>query len=133
MKSPQFLIVVAAALGSKPAFAQANSFEGTWINHKGTIEVRAAPCETSMCGWIVKATPNAVEVARRRGTPTLVGLQVLRDYRLKADGTWKGTVFIPAKQKSFSSTRKLLDPDTLKISGCLISGLVCRSQTWRRV
>jgi uncharacterized protein (DUF2147 family) len=34
--------------------------------------------------------------------------------------------------RSFRSTLTEIDPNDLRISGCLLGNLLCRSQTWHR-
>ena len=133
MKCLRLVTFLSFAQWSGIVSAQPPSFEGNWINRKGTIQVKAEPCHIFMCGWIVKAAPAALETARRRGADELIGVQVLKDYRQISENTWKGTVFVPDRQASVSSTLKLIDANTLKITGCLIPGLFCKSQIWRRV
>jgi uncharacterized protein (DUF2147 family) len=115
------------AAGSVPA-----DMTGTWVNPRGTVSVRTGRCGDRLCGWIVWLSRAAAADARDGGVGNPLGTEVLRDYRSDGDGHWRGIVFVPDMGRSFSSRLELVGPGALKISGCLVAGLICRSQTWRR-
>jgi uncharacterized protein (DUF2147 family) len=106
---------------------------GLWQNPKATLRVRTAPCGDALCGAIAAATPTAEADARDAGIDHLIGIELLRDYRRIGPDRWAGTVYVPDMGHSFSSRIERLSPDTLKISGCLIGGFLCKSQIWKRV
>jgi uncharacterized protein (DUF2147 family) len=112
--------------------AATTSIEGIWINPRGTVAVRTAQCGARLCGHIVWASPEAAADARDGGVQRLVGTELLQDYRAIGPGRWSGRVFVPDMGRSFSSTLQQLGPDSLKIQGCVIGGLLCKSQTWHR-
>jgi uncharacterized protein (DUF2147 family) len=105
---------------------------GTWRNPSGTIDVRTAPCGDKLCGEIVRAAPKAVADARKKGVDELVGVQLLQDYRPSGD-RWAGRVYVPDMGRTFSSRIEQLDGNRLKISGCLIGAMLCKSQVWTRL
>jgi uncharacterized protein (DUF2147 family) len=106
---------------------------GLWQNPKGTLWVRTAQCGDALCGAIAAATPTAEADARDAGIDRLIGIELLKDYRSIGPDRWAGTVYVPDMGHSFSSRIERLSPDTLKISGCLIGGYLCKSQIWKRV
>ena len=106
---------------------------GLWQNPKATLRVRTAPCGDALCGAIAAATPTAEADAREAGIDRLIGIELLKDYRSIGRDRWAGTVYVPDMGHSFSSRIERLSSDTLKISGCLIGGFLCKSQIWKRV
>lgn len=106
---------------------------GTWANPKHTLAVKTAPCGADLCGAIVAATPTALQDARDAGVTQLIGTELLREYRKTGSDRWSGTVFIPDMGRSFSSHIVQLSPNTLRISGCLFGGFLCKSQDWTRL
>jgi uncharacterized protein (DUF2147 family) len=48
------------------------------------------------------------------------------------DGTYVGSITNPADGKTYSGKGRL-HGDSFTMSGCLLGGLVCRSQTWVRL
>lgn len=129
------LAAVAGLSAALPATAQDAPFTyGVWRNPKNSVHVEIKPCGGGRaCGNVVWATPEAQADARKGGTPNLIGLQLLRDFQLQKNGSWKGRVFVPDLNMTFSGTADFPDATTMKAKGCLIGGFLCKSQTWRRV
>lgn len=130
-------LAAAAAFGLSPApaigpVAAPDPAVGWWINPRHTLEVRTAPCGDRLCGTVVRATPEAMNDARNSGVPRLIGTQLLQEYRPTGRGQWSGRVYVPDMGRSFSSVIDVERNGGLKISGCLVGHLFCRSQTWTR-
>ena len=131
-----FLITAlpAQAASAAPAGSTApDPVFGTWTNPKRTIAVRTAPCGSELCGVIVAATTEAQNDAREAGVARLVGTELLRDYRKTGTNSWPGTVFVPDLRRSFSSHIVQRSAGVLRISGCILGGLLCKSQDWIRL
>ncbi|WP_423140654.1 DUF2147 domain-containing protein [Parablastomonas sp. CN1-191] len=134
----RFPLCLAAALAlaatGQPAYASPPpGIDGMiWINPFNSVKVRTEQCGESLCGRVVWATPGAEEEAREGGTARLVGTELLQDYRPSGPGRWSGHVFVPDMGHRFSSTLELQGGGKLKVSGCILAGLVCKSQIWRR-
>lgn len=105
---------------------------GVWLDHHKAVKVATQACGKALCGKIVWATPQAREEAREAGTDPLIGLEVLSNYHRTGSGTWEGRVFIPDMKRKFYSRIEQEGPDKLKISGCILGGLLCKSQYWTR-
>ena len=136
MKS--FLVLTAAAgLAASLAIVSPASAEdafnyGVWRNPKNTVHVEIKPCGGGRaCGNVIWANADAQADARKGGTPNLIGLQLLRDFQLQKNGSWKGKVFVPDLNMTLGGTADFPDATTMKARGCLL--MFCKSQTWRRV
>jgi len=126
------LAVAAQAVIAAPA-AQAENIHGTWENPTGDVRVVTQPCGTELCGKVSWASDLAKKDASDGGTPQLVGTSLLRNYRETKPGHWRGNVFVPDLGETYYSTIKQLDAQRIKISGCILGGLLCKSQIWRRM
>ena len=139
MRSTKAVLVVLAALAglstAPPAFAQSGVFTyGVWRNPKNSVHVEIKPCgDGKACGNVVWANEDAKADARKGGTPNLIGLQLLRDFQLQKNGSWRGKVFVPDLDMTLSGTADFPDATTMKAKGCLVGKFLCKSQTWRRV
>lgn len=134
MKSRIVLAFAAfASLAAQPALAQGPGVEGVWANPKGTVQVRTGSCGDKLCGWIVWASAKAQDDARKAGAQPLIGTALLRGYRADGSAQWAGQVYVPDRKAEYVSTIKLVDAQTLRISGCILGGLICKSQIWHRV
>ena len=139
MRSTKAVLVVLAALAglstAPPALAQSGVFTyGVWRNPKNSVHVEIKPCgDGKACGNVVWANEDAKADARKGGTPNLIGLQLLRDFQLQKNGSWRGKVFVPDLDMTLSGTAEFPDATTMKAKGCLVGKFLCKSQTWRRV
>jgi uncharacterized protein (DUF2147 family) len=125
-----FLTLFALIAFAVPAASAETSAVGVWLRENGASQVRIAPCGDALCGKVVWASPRGQrEVAKT--TPRVVGTTVLTDVRPTAKG-WSGRLFIPDDNIHVSASLQLLDDRTLKLTGCALFGLICRSQIWTR-
>ena len=138
MTMTRWALVLAGLTGA--TVAQANvparppAVIGRWANPRNTLAVQTGRCaDGTLCGRIVWASPRARAEARNAGLPDLVGTQLLRGYHRNRAGIWVGRVFVPDMRRTFSSRIRQETPATLTISGCVVAGLLCKSQVWHRV
>lgn len=128
-------LLAAIALLGLSATAQAEAPPtpiGLWQNPRGTILVRTRACGQLLCGNIVWAAPAAIADAREAGVTSLVGTELLVDYRPKSAGHWTGQVYVPDQGRRFYSTIDQTSANSLRISGCILGGLICKHQDWTR-
>ena len=125
--------VALAAVAAQTASAQGPGVEGVWSNPKGSVQVRTGTCGDKLCGVVVYASQKAQADAKKAGAAPLIGTTLLRGYRANGAAQWAGEVYVPDRQASYYSTIQLVDAQTLKVSGCILGGLICKSQMWHRV
>lgn len=106
---------------------------GLWINPTHSVEVTTVPCGVALCGRISWANSLAIADARDGGVMQLTGTEILEDYHRTGPATWQGRVLVPDMGRSFHSTLTLVDAERLKVSGCVLGGLFCKSQIWIHV
>jgi uncharacterized protein (DUF2147 family) len=106
---------------------------GVWRNHKDTVHVDIRPCGQAACGYVVWANAKAQADAKKGGTDNLIGLQLLRNLEPQQGGVWKGRVFVPDLNATFTGTAIPVDGSTLKARGCLFANVLCKEQIWTRV
>ncbi len=128
------LLAAALVLAPMPALAAVQApIDGLWLNPKGSVAVRTGPCGAKLCGWVAWANAKATKDAIDSGVTRLIGTALLENYTLSGTDLWQGTVFVPDMGHRFSSTIARVNPDTLRIKGCLIGGFFCKSQIWHRI
>jgi uncharacterized protein (DUF2147 family) len=133
--------LLAVALSSAPALAvtaPARPPEGVWIGPHNNVAVRTGPCgdrpwDDRLCGWVVWADGEAQSDARDGGVARLVGTALLEDYRADGPNHWRGTVFVPDMGRRFASQIDQLSPGRMRVRGCILGGLLCKSQNWTRI
>lgn len=121
----------AQAQGPAPAAAPTGAI-GTWVNPHGTVKVATGNCAGKLCGWVVWASAEAQADAQENGVTRLVGTELLQSYHATGTGQWQGQVYVPDMGHRYYSTIAQIDRNNLKISGCILGGLICKSQVWQR-
>ncbi|HWK37199.1 DUF2147 domain-containing protein [Sphingomonas sp.] len=134
---PHLVIAVAAlaTLAAAPGGAQSTigPVQGEWRNGRNTVHIRTYPCGDQVCGVVSWADATAEADARRGGTQQLRGTQIFREFRPVGDGSYKGRVFVPDLNSTFSGRLTVTPDGKLLGKGCLIGGLFCKTTTWLRV
>ncbi len=125
---------VGLALLPLPAHAQAADPSGTWLTQSGDTRVRIARCGVAYCGTIVSSTHKTDEnnpdpKLRNR---SIIGVQMISDIKPSGDG-YSGQLYNPQDGKTYVGKLKVTAPNTLLLSGCILGGLICKSQSWSRV
>lgn len=130
--------VLGAALAASlmtATMAAAASPDGKWLTESGKTQVQIAPCGGNLCGTIIwqktpmkdKKNPDAAKRNR-----DLVGTRMLYGLAPNGDNAWKGKLYNFENGKTYTGKMELTDANTLKLSGCIMGGVICKSQTWRR-
>lgn len=127
-----YLLVLAAAL-TQPAELTDASLEGRWRNPNGSVIISITICSESLCGRVEWASDKAVADARNGGTDPLVGAELLSDILPRGDGRWNARLFVPDLNKRSKAELRLSGGDQLKVRGCLVGRVICKSQVWTRV
>ena len=125
-----FLVVGQSALAQPPT---ADAF-GVWRNPKDNVRVEIRPCGPAACGTVIWASAKAQAKARAAGTDSLVGTQVLKNLELdERRGVWRGKVFVPELNRNFTGVAEPMDGGRLRAKGCVVGGLLCKSQVWTKI
>lgn len=124
-----WLIALAAALSAASA---GDGLTGLWENSNNTVVANVTICGPALCGRIVRASGSAEDDARAAGAPGMVGTQVLRNFQASGENRWRGRVFVPARNRSFSAVITRIDPRRIRIGACILGGLLCQSEDWHR-
>lgn len=106
---------------------------GYWANGSGSVIVSMQPCaDEGWCGKVQWASEEAQADAARHGTATLVGIELLHGFVPVEAGRWKGRLFIPDLNKRARAELQRIDDNRLRVRGCTVGGLICKSQIWTR-
>jgi uncharacterized protein (DUF2147 family) len=106
---------------------------GIWRNPKDSVHVEVKPCGEGACGVVIWANEKAQADSKRGGTDNLIGLTLFRNFIEVKDGIWKGKVFVPDLNGTFSGTAEVLNPRSIRAKGCAFAGMGCKSQVWVRI
>ena len=122
-------LAAALALAATAALA-ADPIEGVWQTQpdEGALAlVRIAPCGAAFCGTIVKTFKGQQEYR----SPN-IGKQIVIGMTPSGEGAYAGKVLRPADNKTYNGKAQV-SGGSMKLSGCVAGGLICKSQTWTRL
>jgi uncharacterized protein (DUF2147 family) len=141
-------MISAASLAAGPAIGAGASDSignpiGTWQTQGRLAQVLIAKCGQDLCGTIVALKDGIDPATGRPQTDTenedptkrnrpVIGLQVVIAMKPTGANTWSGQLYSPEDGKTVSGNLVLKDANTLSVQGCLLGGLLCRSETWTR-
>ncbi|ATC24644.1 DUF2147 domain-containing protein [Caulobacter vibrioides] len=127
------LSVAGSALAADAGPARPDDLFGVWRNPKGSVHIEIKPCGPGTCGYVVWANAEAQADVKKGSNQGLVGMQLLRDFSVSGANEWKGKVFVPDLNMTFSGQVRLLNRASLRAKGCLLPNFLCKSQVWTRV
>lgn len=105
---------------SMTAAANAASATGTWLRSNGA-HVLAFSCGGGL-GLKVTKSPE----------PQKVGKTIMCGAKQTAPNKWKGTVLNLDDNQKYSGF-VTLSGNSLTLSGCVLGGIICKNDTWRRI
>ncbi len=117
------LVAVAITLSlvtGKQAFA--GSANGTWLRPSTGGHIKVFNCGGGLGMKVVKSK-----------TKKKVGKVIMCGAKKTAKNKWKGSLLNLDDGKRYSGFLTLTGPRSLKLQGCVLGGLVCKSDTWRRI
>ena len=115
------------------AFMAADApIEGRWKNPSGSVVVAIGSCGDAYCGTVASASDQAKADARRGGTASLIGTQLMTGFKAAGPGKWRGGLFIPDINHRSKAELRLIGASQLKVTGCMVGRMICKSQLWTR-
>lgn len=111
----------------------ADPVQGTWKtlpDDNGNFGyVVITPCGEKLCGTLTESFDST---GKPMNSPN-IGKKIVWDMLDRGKGHYdSGKIWAPDRDKTYSSTMSLKG-DTLSVAGCILAGLICRSQNWTRV
>ncbi len=131
-------LLVAGLAGAQAATVP----EGVWSLPKGKATVRITSCGDGVCATLVglgkpldkqgrpkvdKRNPDRA----KRDRP-VIGLSLLQGMAPSGEG-WAGTFYNPDDGKTYAGSLAPAGDGTLKLKGCVLGGLLCKTQVLTRV
>jgi uncharacterized protein (DUF2147 family) len=129
------------ALASVPAYAA--DPRGKWFTDGQESQVLISECPSGLCGTIVALKePNDPKTGKpytdehnpdpsKRGR-SLVGIQIVLGMKPAGSDKWSGEVYNVSDGKTYRGYITMTGDSIMKLQGCVMGGLICKSQTWTR-
>jgi uncharacterized protein (DUF2147 family) len=112
---PMALVLMATNCG-------AEEIVGTWQSDEGTMRVKFESCGQATCGDVVWVKPGG-------DTKATFGQRLFSDMRPDGESSWRGKANYNGS--IYVSTMSLRG-SVLTTTGCVMAGLLCKSDTWRK-
>lgn len=117
---------------------------GTWYTADNDSQVRIVNCNGALCGSIVwLKVPNDPATGRpktdknnpdpSKQSKPLLGVQIVLG--MKPGSTpdqWNGDVYNSQDGKTYSGSFTMVGANAAELKGCVLGGLICKTQTWTR-
>ncbi len=116
---------------------------GIWLRATGSSKIQIYKCGNSYCGKVVwlrepidpatgkPKTDNKNPDASRHNRP-LIGTRVILNMQPDGENKWRGRVYVADEGKIYNGTMELTNPNTLKLAGCVLGGLICKKTRMTR-
>ena len=119
------VLAIAITAFCLPFAATAADLAGSWQRSTGNSRIRFEPCEGGLCGKIAWIKPGVKSRAH-------VGQAVFNKLTRAGETLWTGEAFNPEDGRTYKGSVSV-DGRTLVTKGCVLGGLICKSETWKRV
>ncbi len=130
-------------LAALPITARAADALGTWYTADKDSQVRITNCGGALCGTLVwLKVPNDPATGRpktdknnanaSKQSHPLIGTPIVLGMKPSGQNVWSGDVYNAQDGKTYSGSFTLTSATTAELKGCVLGGLICKSQTWTR-
>lgn len=133
------MIIGALAAISCAGAAAASPIAGVWRTPVHNADIEVFDCGQAVCGKVInsdllRATPDMKDVHNSDASlrdRQVKGLQMISGFT-GGPSEWKGgQIYNPDDGHTYHGTITLADPNTLKLTGCVVFPL-CKTQVWHR-
>ncbi|UXE68654.1 MAG: DUF2147 domain-containing protein [Chryseotalea sp. WA131a] len=121
--------------------AQPNRIIGVWLTSDKDAKIEIYQKESRYFGKMIWLTPDVDGNGKpltdsENPDPTkrnrkLEGLEIISGLAY-ADGKWKGTIYVPESGKTYNSQIKLVNENTVELTGYVGLPMFGLTETWKR-
>ena len=116
---------------------------GTWLTGDKKGKVKIVNCGGALCGTLIwlqepidpetkqpKTDKHNVD-AGKQGRP-LLGIPIVLNMKPNGGEQWQGQVYNAEDGNTYSGSFTMTGANSAQLKGCVMGGLICKSQTWIR-
>ena len=129
------LFIGLSTAAADPAGSSPASPEGEWLVAKRVARIRIVDCDERFWGvvsWEMQPGVDSNNPDHAKRTRPTLGMPILLGMALKKPNEWSGEIYNAEDGKTYSASISLLNPDLLKVQGCVL-GFLCGGENWTRV
>lgn len=135
MRNAFFGLCAVAAVAAFAAPAVAADATGVWARPSGSSRIQIAPCGKALCGklvWLKNPRNDDKNPDPAKRSRPLLGVQTVMGMVADGANSWKGKVYNAEDGKTYTGVMKLLSANELSLKGCVLGGMICKGETWKR-
>jgi uncharacterized protein (DUF2147 family) len=144
MSLPRITLAMSACLVvATMAPAHAADPLGNWYTAEQKSKVQVAKCGDAICGTIValkepndpktgKPKIDDINADASKRTRPIVGTPIVLGMKPSGADKWTGQVYNPEDGKTYTGSLTMTGANTLKVEGCIMGGMLCKSNDWTR-
>ena len=125
-------LLIAALLALAPGALAADPVHGMWKTQPDDgsyAYINIAECNGGkVCGWMMRSFYEGGAEYQSEN----LGKALVRNMENVGGGRYEGSVWRPSNDKIYVGKMEL-NGNTLYLDGCVLGGLICKTQTWTRV
>jgi uncharacterized protein (DUF2147 family) len=134
------ILIAAATLGAAAPALAASPVAGQWRTPKFHGVVEISDCGDGICGRVIdsdriKADPELKDSNNKKPelkNRPIKNLEIFHGFK-GGPKAWKGSgLYNPEDGGTYSGSITLLDPNKVKLTGCIVWP-ACKSETWTRI
>jgi uncharacterized protein (DUF2147 family) len=125
-----------AVASASTAYAAAEDAIGTWRDTEtgGILSVNA--CTGGVCVKVLTPSKGR-ETDTNNPNPALkgrsmAGVEIMTGAAQDGNDRWKGNLYNSEDGKTYSGWLIVKSKDEVKLEGCILGGLICKSHLWQR-
>ncbi|GGD40024.1 DUF2147 domain-containing protein [Sinisalibacter lacisalsi] len=123
--------LIAALLALAPTTLAADPVHGMWkteVDDGAYAYVEMSGCSGGkVCGWIRRTFDDSGEYQSEN-----IGKVIVINMEPQGGGRYEGNVWRPSNDKTYVGKMEM-NGDSLFLDGCVLGGLLCKTQTWSRL
>ena len=115
--------------------AAATDPTGEWLVAKRVARIKIVNCDNRFWGvlsWEMQPGIDSNNPDESKRTRPTLGMPILLGMEQKKPNEWSGKIYNAEDGNTYSSSISLLNPDLLKVEGCVL-GILCGGENWTRV
>ena len=126
------------AVQATPATALSNVF-GNWLTEDNRAVIANSRSGETVCGRSARILVESEAGQRDINNPdpnlrnrTIQGSRILSGFRYDRGQYRHGQVYDPENGRNYNARLRLNRDGSLRVTGCVLGGLICQSQNWTR-
>ena len=133
-----FLLVTLVSMTlSMPVSAAAEEAFGNWKDTETGATFSVYSCGRGLCIKVLRSKADG-EKDVNNPHPALrdraiAGILLMSDAAQSSQNDWKGQLYNAEDGKIYTGYVRVQSTNAIKLEGCILGGLICRSRIWQRI